>query len=143
MVKGVTNTSSNNQCAFIKLPDVTILNGLKLPIGLTELTLWYRKNGEDFWGLTAKSYDDIIEGVKSTDFSMKITWIYREGEGVLVPTKPSQEFTEKITGELADKLKEIKTKHQERASKKTVKTIIKNKKILQDLDKSIGSINYQ
>ena len=113
-------------------------DGLKLPTGLTELTLWYRKNGEDFWGLTAKSYDDIIDGVKSTDFSMKITWIYREAEDALVPSKPSQEFTEKITGELSDKLKEIKTKHQERASKKTVKTIIKNKKALQDLDKSIN-----
>lgn len=129
-----------NQCAFVKLQDISILEGIKLPGGLTELVLWYRKNGEDFWGLTAKSYD-VVDGVKVTDFSMKISWTYRETENALVPTKPSMEFTERIEGNLAAKLKEIKCKNQERFARKTVKATIKNKKAMIELEKSMNSLN--
>lgn len=117
MVKGMTNSSSN-QCAYIQLYDFKILGENKIPEGITDLVLWYRKEGEDFWGVTAKGYDQEEEEGPSNQFSIKVSWVYKVSENALVPTKASEDYIEKITGVTIEKLKEIKERHQGNLKKK-------------------------
>jgi hypothetical protein len=117
-----------NQCAYINLHDISILQDVKLPHSITDITLWYRKEGEEFWGLTAKAFDNEND-ISSNNFSIKISWIYRDLINRLVPTKASEEFTCDIEGELLEKLKDIKEKHQAKQSKKrTTKSYLKDEK---------------
>lgn len=128
-----------SQCAFIPLHDLGILNGVKIPNGVTDLTLWYKKN-DNFWGLTAKAFENQSD-VIINQFALKISWTYKEYTDSLVPTAASRDYTEEITGDLLEKLKNIKEKHQLKANNKTTKAILKdaNKKAKRTKDDNVST----
>lgn len=123
MVKGLKQSTAGgaNQCAFISLYDFSILGNTKLPEGITDVVIWYRKEGDDFWGVTAKGFDQgeaEEELSPSNQFTIKVTWVYKGSENVLVPTLPSEDYIETISGEAVEKLKGIKEKHKLNLRKK-------------------------
>ena len=114
--------------AFVSLADISILNGVKIPKSITDVTLWYKKEGNDFWGLTAKAFDS-EDDISQNKFSVKVSWCYKESEDSLIPTKASEEFTEVISGELLAKLKEIKENHQTKQNRRKVQRVHKDDKL--------------
>jgi hypothetical protein len=119
--------STSNQCAYVQLHDFSILGENKLPEGINDLVLWYRKEGEDFWGVTAKGFD-LDEDTAANQFSIKVTWIFRETENALVPTKASEDYIEKISGNALEKLIAIKDKHKACLNLKKKKTPLVKRK---------------
>lgn len=106
-----------NPCTYISLHDLSILGNTKLPDGITDLVLWYRKEGDDFWGITAKGYD-VEEEAAINQFFIKVSWTYNQAENCLNPTRASEEYVDKIEGEVLEKLLGIKEKHKAVLKKK-------------------------
>jgi len=68
-----------------------------------------KKTNPIHWGLTIKKFDDKDEF--TSQHTWKLTWLFKEAEGILAPSLGSKEFTEIIKGETVAKLDEIKNKY--------------------------------
>lgn len=102
------NTSKKyvKDCSFIPLYDKSIFLLTKLPPNPTHFVLWYKKDSDDNWGLTVKSFPEGEEAYsKSHDW--KLTWINSVVGDKLVPTLASETFCEPITDQLYLKLQSI------------------------------------
>jgi hypothetical protein len=96
-------------CNFVTLHDTSIFSDLRLPSGATHYVMWYKKSNPVQWGLTIKKFDDKEEF--TSQYIWKLTWVYNEGENILVPTKASSEFTDLIKSDLTLRLNDIKSKY--------------------------------
>lgn len=104
-----TGVKKQRDCNFITLHDTSLFSDLKLPSGSTNHVLWYKKSNPAHWGLTIKKFDDSEEF--GSQHVWKITWVWNDLENILVPTKASTEFTECITGDVVNKLLDIRQKY--------------------------------
>jgi hypothetical protein len=97
------------ECNFITLHDTSMFKDLKMPSAPTNYVLWYKKEDPNVWGLTIKKFDAGEEF--SSQYVWKISWVFDPKNNNLRPSLASAEFTESITGEIVDKLIQVKSKY--------------------------------
>lgn len=110
-------TRKPKDCQFVPLYDLNIMNNIKTPPGLNSLLLWYKKESSDFWGLTAKSFDD-AQDLFSKQHVWKVTWTNNDALAVLRPTLNCATLADPIDGELYKTLQRMVQTARERNSKK-------------------------
>lgn len=109
MIDAKSTVKKPKDCNFITLHDHSYFNGIKIPDGGTNYVLWYKKSNPMHWGVTVKKFDEKEEF--QTQYVWKLTWIYKDEEDILIPTRSSLEFTEFIGKETTAKLNVIKNKY--------------------------------
>ena len=101
-------------CVFITIREtIKLFEGVKLPSGASNYTLWYKKSDPNVWGLTVKKFDK-TSPVFPSQHIWKVTW--KNSNGKLIPCTQLDGFTmENIDG---DKFLEFETMIKNHLEKK-------------------------
>lgn len=107
------------ESSFITLNDTSVFKDLKMPECPTNYTLWYKNADPSEWGVTIKRMDEKNDKPLSQHV-WKLTWIYNDIEGILVPSSTSREFTTIMDAVTAKKLMEIRDKYIAKKKKSNI-----------------------
>lgn len=90
----IGDKKQTRDCVFITIRDsAKLFEGVKLPQGSSNYTLWYKKSDPNVWGVTVKKFDR-TSPVFPSQHIWKITW--KNTDGKLVPCTQLDGFSMEI-----------------------------------------------